>query len=93
MARHKDSKIHDDERFLRWVAGLDADGAMVAWRNVGKDTPGWRMVAIARRVRAHGAPLVLPPWLVRVLEARRRHGEPARAWAALPNLQRMAAED
>lgn len=40
---------------------------------------------------ARGLPLVLPARLVANLEQRRRHGRPAHEWAALPNLQRMAA--
>lgn len=92
MPRNKLSLLHDDERFLRFLGGLDPIATMVAWNHIGKDTPCWRMVAIARRLRAQGQPILLAPWLVRMLEQRRRHREPAHTWAALPNLQRMAAE-
>ena len=60
------------------------------WAQVSPAWPGWKLVALARRMVALGVPVVLPARLVRTLTERRRHGASAYEWAALPNLQRLA---
>lgn len=88
--RHRDSATNDD---LRWITQLgEASVAEVRerWARATKDMPGWKLVALARRLRALGEPVVVPERLTQALTARMRHGERASTWAALPNLQRLA---
>jgi hypothetical protein len=88
--RHRDSLLNEDTVWLQELAGQDASTVAARWTAVTPAWPGWKLVALARRMVALGVPVTLSVRLVRTLEARRHHRASASQWAALPNLQRLA---
>jgi hypothetical protein len=89
---HKLTYLNRDRIWLESLAAADVEELRASWARVTPKWPGWKLVALARRLRVLGVTVSVPARIVRVLTARCVHRESPRTWAALPVLLRMTGQ-